>query len=153
MLLFQGYFMMPPLFHPCHSDKIPTLQQHSICSMTNENFISVLPFFADNSFYLEEQKNKRKGKKLTMQKKACVDNTAFIQSVIWQGCMRHCTLTGHTTNVNATNQVKLISRWINMYYNYLYNNQINAHVLIGQSAVGYCEEKKKKKSCVFWIII
>ena len=57
----------------------------------------------------KKQKTK-KGQKLTMQKKACVDSTAFIQSVIWQGCMRHCTLTGHSTNVNATNQVKLISR-------------------------------------------
>ena len=36
---------------------------------------------------------------------------------------------------------------------YLYNNQINAHALIGQSAVGYCAGKPTEKSRVFWIII
>ena len=38
-------------------------------------------------------------------------------------------------------------------YQPLYNNQINAHALIGQSAVGYCAGKPTEKSCVFWIII
>ena len=35
----------------------------------------------------------------------------------------------------------------------LYNNQINARALIGQSAVGYCAGKPTEKSPVFWIII
>ena len=35
----------------------------------------------------------------------------------------------------------------------LYNNQINARTLIGQSAVGYCAGKPKEKSRIFWIII
>ena len=35
----------------------------------------------------------------------------------------------------------------------LYNNQINVHALIGQSAVGYCASKPTEKSRVFWIII
>ena len=36
---------------------------------------------------------------------------------------------------------------------YLYNKQINARALIGQSAVGYCYYKPTEKSRVFWIII
>ena len=35
----------------------------------------------------------------------------------------------------------------------LYNNQINARALIGQSVVGYCAGKPTEKSRVFWIII
>ena len=35
----------------------------------------------------------------------------------------------------------------------LYNNQINARALIGQSAVGYCTGKPTEKSRTFWIII
>ena len=35
----------------------------------------------------------------------------------------------------------------------LYNNQINARALIGQSAVGYCYYKPTEKSRVFWIIL
>ena len=38
-------------------------------------------------------------------------------------------------------------------YSNLYNNQINACTLIGQSAVGYCAGKPTEKLCVFWIII
>ena len=38
-------------------------------------------------------------------------------------------------------------------YYILYNNQIIARALIGQSAVGYCAGKPKEKSRVFWIII
>ena len=38
-------------------------------------------------------------------------------------------------------------------YNTLYNNQINARTLIGQSAVGYCYYKSTEKSRVLWIII
>ena len=38
-------------------------------------------------------------------------------------------------------------------YYALYNNQINARALIGQSAVGYCYHKPTEKSRVFWIII
>ena len=34
-------------------------------------------------------------------------------------------------------------------YSNLYNNQINARALIGQSAVGYCYYKPTEKSCVF----
>ena len=38
------------------------------------------------------------------------------------------------------------------YYS-LYNNKINARVLIGQSAMVYCAGKPMEKSRVFWIII
>ena len=38
-------------------------------------------------------------------------------------------------------------------YYMLYNNQINARALIGQSAVVYCAGKPTEKSRVFWIII
>ena len=34
-------------------------------------------------------------------------------------------------------------------YQMLYNNQINAHALIGQSAMGYCADKPTEKSRVF----
>ena len=40
-----------------------------------------------------------------------------------------------------------------MVYYYLYNNQINARALIGQSAMGYCAGIPMKNSRVFWIII
>ena len=36
---------------------------------------------------------------------------------------------------------------------YLYNNEINASVLIGQSAMAYCAGKPMEKSRVFWIIL
>ena len=36
---------------------------------------------------------------------------------------------------------------------FLYNNKINARVLIGQSAMVYCTGKPMEKSRVFWIII
>ena len=39
------------------------------------------------------------------------------------------------------------------FYICLYNNQINAHALTGQSAVGYCADKLTEKPRVFWIII
>ena len=42
---------------------------------------------------------------------------------------------------------------LTMHYDYLYNNQINALALIGQSAVGYWAGKHTEKSRVFWIII
>ena len=35
-------------------------------------------------------------------------------------------------------------------YLFLYNNQINARLLIGQSAMVYCAGKPKEKSRVFW---
>ena len=35
----------------------------------------------------------------------------------------------------------------------LYNNQINAYALTGQSAVDHCAGKPMEKSHVFWIII
>ena len=38
-------------------------------------------------------------------------------------------------------------------YQALYNNKINARVLIGQSAMLYCAGKPMDKSRVFWIII
>ena len=38
-------------------------------------------------------------------------------------------------------------------YLHLYNNQINARALIGQSAMGYYAGKPREKSRVFWIII
>ena len=40
-----------------------------------------------------------------------------------------------------------------MFYTLLYNNKINARVLIGQSAMVYCAGKPMEKSRVFWIII
>ena len=39
--------------------------------------------------------------------------------------------------------------YVSMFYVALYNNQINARALIGQSAVGYCAGKPTEKSCVF----
>ena len=41
----------------------------------------------------------------------------------------------------------------NIDYQYLYNNQINAHALIDQSAVDYCADTPTEKSHIFWIII
>ena len=38
-------------------------------------------------------------------------------------------------------------------YSSLYNNKINARILIGQSAMVYCAGKPIEKSRVFWIII
>ena len=35
--------------------------------------------------------------------------------------------------------------YISLYYISLYNNQINAHTLIGQSAMGYCSGKPMEK--------
>ena len=46
----------------------------------------------------------------------------------------------------------LISREMESFV-FLYNNQINARALIGQSAVGYCAGKPTEKSHVFWIIM
>ena len=43
--------------------------------------------------------------------------------------------------------------WSDDVYCLLYNNQINARALIGQSAMGYCAAKPMGKSRVFWIII
>jgi len=40
-----------------------------------------------------------------------------------------------------------------MFYTLLYNNQINAHTLIGQSAMVYCASKPMEKSRVLRIII
>ena len=39
------------------------------------------------------------------------------------------------------------------FYDLLYNNKINARVLIGQSAMVYCAGKPMEKSRVFGIII
>ena len=44
----------------------------------------------------------------------------------------------------------MYEKWI---YMGLYNNQINAHALIGQSALGYCAGKPTEKPRVFLIII
>ena len=38
-------------------------------------------------------------------------------------------------------------------WHYFYNDQINTHARIGQSAVGYCAGKPTEKMRVFWIII
>ena len=40
-----------------------------------------------------------------------------------------------------------------MFYQSLYNNQLNARALIGQSAMGYCAGKPMGKSRGFWVII
>ena len=42
---------------------------------------------------------------------------------------------------------------VHVRYKSLYNNQIDARALIGQSAVVYCYYKPTEKSRVFWIII
>ncbi len=51
------------------------------------------------------------------------------------------------------NHSKIYTKPPNIGYMVLYNNQINARALIGQSAVGYCAGKPTEKSRVFWIII
>ena len=38
---------------------------------------------------------------------------------------------------------------LSVFYSHLYNNQINARALIGQSAVGYCAVKPTEKPRVF----
>ena len=43
--------------------------------------------------------------------------------------------------------------WNHYQYGLLYNNKINARILIGQSAMVYCAGKPMEKSRVFWIII
>ena len=48
--------------------------------------------------------------------------------------------------------LRAMNKDVSMYY-ILYNNQINAHAVIGQSAMGYCAGKPTEKSRVFWIII
>ena len=50
-------------------------------------------------------------------------------------------------------QYLTIIPWARVGYRILYNNQINARALIGQSAVVYCAGKPTEKSRVFWIII
>ena len=57
---------------------------------------------------------------------------------------------------HKTKGVVLINIYIRVSYYYwdkeyclLYNNQINAHALIGQSAMGYCAGKPMEKSRVF----
>ena len=51
-------------------------------------------------------------------------------------------------------QIKLIYLFICYWFIiYVYNNQIKARTLIGQSAVVYCAGKPTEKSRVFWIII
>ena len=49
--------------------------------------------------------------------------------------------------------IKLMIVFTHVVYNILYNNKINARVLIGQSAMVYCAGKPMEKSRVFWIII
>ena len=39
-----------------------------------------------------------------------------------------------------------------MIYDKLYNNQINARTLIGQSAMVYCASKLMEKLRIFWIL-
>ena len=50
------------------------------------------------------------------------------------------------------NLVKLLFLFF-LVYLLLYNNKINARVLIGQSAMVYCAGEPMEKSRVFWIII
>ena len=49
--------------------------------------------------------------------------------------------------------MNLMSGTWSQFYDVLYNNKINARVLIGQSAMVYCAGKPMEKSRVFWIII
>ena len=53
----------------------------------------------------------------------------------------HCSINIYILNFNL------------IYPIFLYNNQINARALIGQSAMVYCASKLMEKSRVFWIII
>ena len=46
-------------------------------------------------------------------------------------------------------QISKYSKTKKEYSSILYNNQINARALIGQSAVGYCAGKPTEKSRVF----
>ena len=48
---------------------------------------------------------------------------------------------------------KQLLNWDHLVYLYLYNNQINARALIGQSAMVYCASNLMEKSRVFWIVI
>ena len=60
-------------------------------------------------------------------------------------------LVEHSKNSNSnSSRVLPTSRVV---YQLLYNNQINARAVIGQSAVGYCYYKPTEKSRVLWIII
>ena len=43
--------------------------------------------------------------------------------------------------------------YLKIHYRILYNNKINARILIGQSAMVYCAGKPMEKSRVLWIII
>ena len=51
--------------------------------------------------------------------------------------------------VNVLNKSLNIQKRNVVVYQKLYNNQINARALIGQSAVGYCAGKPTEKSHVF----
>ena len=58
-------------------------------------------------------------------------------------------LAGPLPNFNGTSsQAHQLAMHLMLYY-YLYNNKINARVLIGQSAMVYCAGKPMEKSRVF----
>ena len=59
----------------------------------------------------------------------------------------NCSLLG-TDNVHGQKYPSMFSCQLKAIV-YLYNNQINAHALIGQSAVGYCASKPTEKLNVF----
>ena len=61
--------------------------------------------------------------------------------------MENCELRG-TDNVQGQISEHVFSPQMETFV-YLYNNQINARALIGQSAVGYCYYKPTEKSRVF----
>jgi len=56
-------------------------------------------------------------------------------------------------NILGPFKVLLYTTVITFYYYILYNNQINARALIGQSAMVYCAGKPMEKSRVLRIII
>ena len=59
---------------------------------------------------------------------------------------------GIFTSTHPTNNT-LYCLIVALFYKMLYNNKINARVLIGQSTMVYCAGKPMEKSRVFWIII
>ena len=93
--------------------------------------------------------------------------------IAWYACVLHalhvrfcfCTFRSRSQPINDVCVYNVSTSWemlifflpilkpLTLIYSTLYNNKINARVLIGQSAMVYCAGKPMEKSCVFWIII
>ena len=57
----------------------------------------------------------------------------------------------HEENITCMNEQHFLP--VHTVYHVLYNNQINARALIGQSATVYCASKPMENSCILRIII